>query len=377
VRLLFLIQGRTPQDHPGYHDGCLRLMAENTLSAYLPFCYYGDHTEGVDWRLRWISLLDQAKLFLPDVVFCQFFHGRIKHTRFLIEGLRSLPSRPTIASSCGDPFVPGLSFHNFPKPLRDSTRLADISFFTQMGAGATSAARWGAKNIVLWPHGICQVRFGLPMWSDHNAADFEVVFIGSHVVGRNPVSSLARAARARTALVLSLAKRYGKRFGLFGRGWSGLECWQGPVPYEMQGDTLQRGRLVVGGYPHSCADYYLSDRPFIAIGSGVPFLDYAVPKVDRIFRPGEHWYLYHDEQELLSTCDKLLETEGTSVALKAQAAADYVHSRHTQYHRMKFAIETMGALREARRQGRHCAAPNIDFLLSGFPLRDAVANWHG
>jgi hypothetical protein len=377
VRFLFLIQGKSIEDHPGYHDACLRLLDENLLSAYMPFCYYGDPTRVSSWEQRWESLLHEARLFAPDLVLCHFFHGPIKGTRILMDGLRSLPCKPTIASSCGDPFVPGFSFHNFPNSLRESTRAADLSFFSQMGAGAAAAAKWGARNIILWPHGLCQKRFKATVTSQLAPADFDVVFIGSHTAGRNPLSSITKAAKARKLLVLELARRYGQRFGLFGHGWQGMQCWQGPIPYHMQVETMRRGRVVFGGYPHTSADYYLSDRPFIAIGSGIPFLDFAVPKVDRIFHNNEHWYLYRDRDSLLKLTGDILDADESIILSRASAAAECIRRNHTQYHRMKFAIQTMGMLRAARLAGKRCEVPKIDFLLPGASQSGAIENWNG
>jgi len=377
MRLLFLIQGKSVEDHPGYHDGCLRLLAEGSLSAYEPFCYYGEAEKAGGWKPCWESLIRKAEAFAPDLIFLEFFHGPIRDTQFLMHKLRELPSRPTIASSCGDPFVPGLSFHNFPKSLQDSTGLADLSFFTQMGAGASAAAKWGARNIVFWPHGSCQVRFNSHLNVDNWAPEFDLVFIGSNTIGRNPLSSHNMAAKKRGNIVAALARRYGTRFGLFGNGWSGLKSWQGPIPYLAQVSTMRRGRLVFGGYPHTLADYYLSDRPFIAMGSGIPFLDYCVPKVDRIFRPEEHWYLYRDERDLFAQCDRLLGEDQTDLMARAKTAADLVHEKHTQYHRMKFAAQVMRDLREARQAGRKCPVPHIGFLLADAPQDGAVVNWVG
>ena len=377
MRFLFLIQGKAVEDHPGYHDACLRLLGENVLSAYMPFCYFGEPAQRMHWRERWEALLHDARQFSPDVVLCQFFHGPIEETRFLMDGLRALPSRPAIGSSCGDPFVSGLSFHNFPKPLRESTRLADLSFFTQMGAGANAAGKWGAKNIVLWPNGLCQVRFSSRLDLSAWKPDFDLVFVGSHNAGRNPLSSVTRAARNRFKLVSLLSRRYGRRFGLFGRNWQGNSSWQGPVAYSDQVVTARRGRIVFGGYPHCTADYYTSDRFFMAVSSGVPLVDYRVPKVDRLLADGSAWYSYCSEVELIRICDLLLNMDKQDLMEQSDTAAALVHERHTQYHRMKFAIQTMGMLRAARLAGKRCEVPKIDFLLPGASQSGAIENWHG
>lgn len=379
MRFLFVIQGASPDMHPGYHDGCLRLLAEGGISAYDYFCYYdrGENPEGRSWSEQWRRLALKAKAFEPDLIFLQFFHGAMEDVCSLMASLRALPSRPTIASSCGDPFAPGLFNHGFPRSLIESTALADISFFSQMGRSAHAAEKWGARNQFLWPHGNCQKRFP----NDFDAGDwrpeFDVVFVGNHTPVRNPFSSLGRGSKKRAALVDALTRRYGKRLGLFGRGWKGNPAWQGPIPYHDQVKTFRRGRVVFGGYPHASDDYYLSDRPFIAMGSGIPLIDYRVPKINELFREELDWYLFSNGDELMAQCDKILEADCADVMRKAEKAATLVHQKHTQYHRMKFAIETMSELRSARSQKREFKVPEIDFLLPGTSGRDAVRNIRG
>jgi len=379
MRFLFLIQGRTTDDQPGYHDGCLRLLQENRISAYDYFCYYdgSDNLTGKGWSEQWSRLERKAKDFSPDLVLLQFFHGPMDNVSGLMARLRVLPSGPTIASSCGDPFAPGLLDHGFPRSFIESSSLADMSFFSQMGRSAKAAEKWGARNLLLWPHGNCQKRFPNDFDAVTWKPEFDVVFVGNHTSVRNPFSSLGRGSKKRAALVDALTRRYGKRLGLFGRGWNGNPAWQGPIPYHDQVKAFRRGRVVFGGYPHASDDYYLSDRPFIAMGSGIPLIDYRVPKVDELFLEERDWYLFSDSNELMAQCDKVLKSDCAEVMRKAEKAAALVHQKHTQYHRMKFAIETMTALRMARLQKREFHVPEIEFLLPGPSGRDAIRNIRG
>lgn len=376
MRLLFLIQGRVPEDHPGYHNGCQRLLAEGCIDGYQYFCYHDRGKEGErrTWGEQWKRLRSEAIEFKPDLIFLQFFHGPMQEVRELMGILRALPSKPTIASSCGDPFAPGIFNHGFPKSLIESVVLADISFFSQMGRSAEVAAKWGATNLFLWPHGNCQVRFPNDFDPSTWKPEFDVVFVGNHTRVRNPFSCIGRGSRKRAALVADLTSRYGKKLGLFGHGWNGNPAWQGPIPYQDQVKTFRRGRVVFGGYPHASDDYYLSDRPFIALGSGIPLIDYRVPKVDELFLEERDWYLFSDGDELMAQCDKVLESDCVEVMGRAEQAATRVHQKHTQYHRMKFAIETMSELRLARSQKREFNVAEIDFLLPGLSGKNAVRN---
>jgi hypothetical protein len=146
--------------------------------------------------------------------------------------------------------------------------------------------------------------------------------------------------------VKALSERYGTRFGLFGHGWKGLASNQGPTPFDQQQNTYRRGRVVVGGTPYSVSDYYASNRPFFSIASGVPTIELSVPRLDRILRDQEHCYFSQSIDEIISQCDFLLRSDPVELYAKAAGAATYIAAHHTQYHRMKFQLETATRYRQ-------------------------------
>lgn len=48
---------------------------------------------------------------------------------------------------------------DYPDSFKQISQLADITFSTQMGKAADKMSKCGAKNIILSPLGMCQVRF--------------------------------------------------------------------------------------------------------------------------------------------------------------------------------------------------------------------------
>jgi hypothetical protein len=270
---------------------------------------------------------------------------------------------------------------DFPHSFKVAASLSDIVFMNAMGRAADAVANWGAKNIVLCPNGVCQKRFGsLPSTPESHEVDFDVVFIGSNTAPKNFLKGYYWGSKRRRQMIELLAKRYGKKFGLFGNGWAHLDCWQGPVPFSRQLEACQRGRIVFGGYPHVAKEaYYTSDRVFMQICSGIPFVDYHVPKTEQLLRNREHWFLVNDEDALIKACDMLLEQDKSERLGRASKTAEYVMEKHTQYHRMKFMLNTVLTYRRAKELGKLPPKPQLDFFLPEVDFAEeskiAIRNW--
>jgi hypothetical protein len=249
-----------------------------------------------------------------------------------------------------------------------------------MGYVARQLIASGSKNLVLMPNGCCQARFSSPSPCFLNRPEFEVGFVGSRIWSRNPLSHFYWVSRKRVEFVEAATKRYGRRFGLFGKGWEGNPAWQGPIPYAAQHEAYRRCAIALGGMPNAYHDYYTSDRVFIALTSGVPLVDHWVRGVDRILEPGRDWWLAQDQKEMFILCDRLLEAPSNDRVRLGREARERVLAHHTQYHRCKEMIEIVRSLREARLSGRRTAAPELTFLSNSCaagPAPDSIVGWEG
>jgi spore maturation protein CgeB len=132
--------------------------------------------------------------------------------------------------------------------------------------------------------------------------------------------------------------------------------------------------------PNGYHDYYTSDRVFIAVASGVPFVDHWLPGVDQILKPDRDWWLAHNIKEMFTLCDTLLEMPNSDRVCWGQVARERILAHHTQYHRCAEMIEIVSTLREARLSGHNAAKPELRFL---FDSRDAgttpdsIVGWDG
>lgn len=379
MRLLVLYQARdAARDHPGYYDGFEQLVAEGILKEHGAIPHYGVAEER-GWPALWDEAYAAARKMDADAVFLQFFHGPIPDPTAGIARLKGLPSKPVVFTSLGDAF--GRWTRRVPKSYRIASKLADVNFLTSMGHLARQLAHQGAYNLVLMPHGCCQVRFCAMVGQSRYSPDFDVVFVGSNKSSRNPLSRFFWTRQRRREFVAVMTKRYGGRFGLFGRGWTRNPSWQGPIPYERQHSAYRRGAVAVGGISIGYHDYYTSDRPFIAIASGVPFVDYWVAGVHLLLRPERDWWLAPDTQGMIRWCDHLLSLPDEERLRLGACAREHILKSHTQYHRCREMIDIVRDVRTARSRGARAARPQLSFLgqetnpSSAYPA--AIVNWLG
>lgn len=344
MRVLFLSQGKTIETHPGFQNALCTLREEGIINDFLNLPYFG-YAENYGWDAFYQHVVSLCKDNRFDIVHFHFFHAKGKPTpRACMMALKALPDPPIIVTSVGDGFSDNWMMPGYPDDFKEASRLADITFSTQMGKAADKMLKWGARNIVLSPLSMCQKRFnGDGIDLAIHRFDFDVVWIGSRNSSRffNPLNRNSYAACERNHLVEMLFKRYGARFGLFGNGWEHLSCSQGTIPFDQQQVAFKRGRVVVGATPYSFADYYASDRPFFSISSGIPTVEMRVPRLDRILRDGEHVYFVESSDKVIKKCDELLASDPQELYKKAGHAARFIAERHTQYHRLKFELDTV------------------------------------
>jgi hypothetical protein len=379
MRLLVLYQAcDAARDHPGHYDGFERLVAEGILETHRAIPYYGVAEER-GWPALWDEAYAAARKMDADAIFLQFFHGPISDPTVGITRLKGLPSKPTVFTSLGDPF--GRWTKRVPRSYRIASKLADVNFLTGMGYLSRQLARQGARNLVLMPHGCCQVRFSAMLDQTKYSPDFDVVFVGSRISSRNPLSHFFWVAQRRREFVALVTKRYGHRFGLFGHGWTCNPSWQGPIPFARQHSVYRRSAVVLGGMPNGYHDYYTSDRVLIAIASGIPFVDYSVAGVDLLFHHGRDWWLAPDTQGMIRWCDHLLSLSQEERLRLGGCAREHIFTFHTQYHRCREMIDIVRDLRAARLRGATATSPQLSFLRQAANPSSvhpaAIVNWQG
>jgi len=340
MKILFLSQGEEIQDHLGWNDALEKLKNEGEIDDFLNVPYFG-FAKKHGWDKFYDEVINLCKTEDFNIVYFHYFHKKgTPSPKNCIAILKALKKPPLVLLSSGDGFSDNWMNPDYPDNFKEASRYADITFSTQMGKAADKMKKWGAKNIVYTPHSMCQVRFNAEQIEvKHHNFDFDVVFVGSNNKSRNPLSRNFYVGIKRKRMVNALYKRFGMRFGLFGNGWD-LPCAQGFAPFKEQQKTFQRGRVLVGGNPYSNSDYYSSNRTFFEISSGIPTVELFVNRLDKVLRDGEHCHFGNTIEDIVKKCEDILSQDPKTTYLKSGAAAKYIEQNHTQYHRMKFKVNT-------------------------------------
>ena len=363
MRLLFVVQGHNEQDQIGYTSAARQLLAEGVLTNLTFFFPFQDFAQRKSWEDTWKALIQAAKESEPTCIFFQFFNYHAEAIATLIKGLESLPSKPLIMTSYGDPFSSSLLLPHPPSSFMRIARAADLNFQTTMGRCSDYLSRNAIRHLVFCPHGFCQKRFSPSPSELDTKRSFDISFVGSRNISKNPLSTLFYTGRRRQALVSLLQKDFGTRFALFGHGWEGFHSWQGPVPYANQIDAIRKSELFFGGYPGSNELLYQSDRPWIALMSGVPLIDWRIPGLSWILRDGSDWHPVCSSSELINKIDFLLSQSQERLRQQALQTALLAKDRHSQYHRMRFMIRTASLLWTSRDSHKTPPLPPFDFFL--------------
>jgi hypothetical protein len=369
MRFLFVVQGQDEQDQIGYTSAARQLLAEGVLEDLSFFFPLRDYGQSNSWEDTWATLIQLAKSTQPTCIFFQFFTYPAAKTDLLIKSLKSLSSKPLILTSYGDPFSWSLFAPHPATSYMKLARFADVNFVKALGNCAKYLQFYGVNKMLFCPDGFCQKRFSPSAFELTTSRSFDISFVGSRNISKNPLSTLFYTGRRRHRLVSLLQKEFGARFALFGRGWDGFPSWQGAVAYEDQVNAIRKSMLYFGGYPASRQFLYHSDRIFAALISGVPFIDWDVPGLSWMLQDGEDWYPVSTPSQMINQIKSLLSQDQKPLQEKAHLAALRAASRHSQYHRMRFMVRTASLRWIARNTRKTAPLPPFDFFLPEVDLQ--------
>lgn len=366
MKLLFLSAEREPGVPSGYEYAFAQMVRDQDLSGLHVLPHY-QLTASLGWRGYWDRVYREALEFQPDLIFVQSLFAKEAFRPEMLQRLRDLPNRPFLFSHTVDVFNKHL-FHPWMmtpvvKCYLDSSKCCDANFVCGMGWFAHGLHRKGVPRVYFLPAASCQVRFPAGPPPVGANPEFSLVLIANRMQFRNPLNRF-QDYPARDRLVRVLARRYGKKFAVFGNGWRGPSA-QGPVPFDQQHNAYRRGRIAIGHAAWLDIDYYCSNRSFIAIASGVPYLERYVPKLERVFGDRKDCFFYHSPMDAIRICDQLLTLDPEELMGIGRTAAENVYAAHTQRHRMRFLIQTVTAFKHARDTGKPWPRPRYESFMQG------------
>lgn len=321
------------------------------------------------WMKMMLKLLQVATEFLPTGIYWQGMTvGDIDDG--IMEKLKALRSRPVLCNENGDVFG-NFWVRPHPKVLPKLCRHMDVTFNSGLGREARYLKREGAQRVYLMPHGYDDVSFGDPFPEDYHP-EFDVVMIANATRPRKPFASMP-GIKARDSLVKALDHVFGSRLALYGQGWGSLRCARGPVSFFKQHEAYRNARVGVGLPNFFDIDYYESNRPFNAVGTGIPYVSGYSSRFDRILADGVHCFYFRTVDEAVDIVRRVVSLPEEERLAFGKVAADYVRSRHTVRQRMEIIVTTLERAREAARTGASFPEPLYDFFVDEAGAAEARA----
>lgn len=352
MKVVMFSQAREISDQPDYDISFRRATSAGERIDFLnvPFIGYADKH---GWNAFYRRVLEVNEDFHPDMVFFQFYHsGGDEGIAECCRSLRIARNRPLIFGSIGDPFYTGWASH-FARPLPKSAvnlaANADAFFATAMGNVAEELVRKGGKNIVFLPNAFCPEHF--PYWEDPYLEDreFDVVMLCSkgRLLGRKIVANYCNNWHRRY-VVSKMARYFGKRFSVFGRGWTNSSA-VGTIPFKEQVRIYRKSKVVLDApAPIIHTNYYSSDRAFFMLGSGSALVHFHTPRFETMVRQDENVYFVHRLRDVCSVCEKVLALPEDVLNARRTATRELVKERHLISHRVDTIISTAEALLKHR-----------------------------
>lgn len=364
MRLLVLLNENPAGAHDDVHRALGRLVAAGRLEDFAVIPHAARLADGTDEKSIAEEVLTTARSFEATAIICSHT-GSLRIEDHVLDRLRSLRSRPVMAYSDLD------MYHWFCKPFpRAALRIAqrcDVVFVCGDSDYVKSLQRHNCSDIRYIPLPTDEVRFPMPSATSglKREYDYDVVLVGNRVRSRLPLKTMT-GAREREQLVALFTRRLGRRFAVYGHGWTGTSA-RGPLPFEAQGRAYRSARLVLGNNNLHAA-YYFSNRLPIAMSSGCVMVHNWEPGLDTVFGDQPPFHLFHTPQQAWQAASRLLHSDDAKLDEQRNTAHDLALRRFTMFHVQEYMVRVLRSIRQARDGGDN-AVPVRNPWLGGERLR--------
>lgn len=267
------------------------------------------------------GLLNLVKAYSPDVILMQHLGGTGVDDRVFAE-LRSL-NRFALIYHEADPYSRWR--HRLPPEARSAGRNADVVFTVGRNEFRSNFLRSGSTD-VRWCSSVYDPgRFGNIPIPTGVSREYDVVVIANRTQARSPFTGHPNA-RQRVELVHRLAERFGPRFAVYGKGWTGPSA-QGPVNYDLQHRAIHSGWITANWDHYAKEDAYFSDRLPTTLATGSVHLTTLHEGFQEIFpENSEFLHLGRSPRTIVDIAEDLLATftpnDFVSTAVEGQRFAD-------------------------------------------------------
>lgn len=303
MRVLYIPNEHAHHRQEGARSGFAKLSASGLLSEVRVYSFLLRIREGEGFNSVFRGLCALVSELRPDVVLIQHPGGTGLLSDHWIQ-LRKI-SPFTLVYHEGD------AYDRWRKVLPPEAKAAAQSANLTLTVGASNQmsilSRAGARAMRWTPHSFDPMRFGMEAPIQVQEKEFDVVFIGNSVRSRMPGRSIP-GVRDRHRLVAEMSKRFGRRFAVYGKGWTGATA-QGPIAFADQERAVRSGWITANWDHYPAEAMYFSDRLPISLASGTVHVTTRHPGYDTVF-PEETPFLHFTNRvaDVTKRCSQLLDS---------------------------------------------------------------------
>jgi len=204
--------------------------------------------------------------------------------------------------------------------------------------------RAGTQNVEYWQIGVDPDQFHPLSETERvglrQAYSHDIAFCASKTSNSSfPASSL------RTSIAHELKRKYGKRFGLYGRGWGRGN--RGEVGYYRQNDVYNASKIAISVNHFNNVRMYFSDRQLITMASGALVICHYIPGLEEYFENGKDLVWFHTKGECFSLIDYYLQHPEEAKQIGTRGAQK-VLSQHSYSCRVRELALRLGFVKSER-----------------------------
>ncbi len=274
------------------------------------------------------SLIETAKRFKPDLVYCQ-----IQHTVIIDrDSLNAIKA-----------FVPNVKIVQYTIDIRASIQNSyyNVSKICDMNLICSSAQiqmhRDNGIPNVHFLHVGYDPNYHTPEIKPKESYEFDVVFVAN----TNTIENYP-AAEDRLNVANALRREFGSRFGLVGSGWPRDLKALGSVDINKSVEEVYSKSFSCISVSHfNEIDHYFSDRLLIAMSSGRPTVSWHFPKYESYFVDGCDLVIAKGPDDIVNKVKWLLDNKDKANYIGMNGAAK-VFAEHTYLSRITEMLEMIG-----------------------------------
>lgn len=313
-----------------FHLGLYSFFAERAIGDSLSeigeykFLNWQNYTKG-DWKIMSEKREEFEKIVLKltewaDVVFCQLQTPNIVTKELAIK-----------MNQCN----PNVKIYNWTGDVRNPIPLEIIEiapYVTTLFTNDTDVKTLKEKNLrseylqIGYPENIYNPK-------GNQAKAPEIVFMANNYYDTKKGQHQFPNGKARQDMVMFLKETYGDNFGVYGRGWSGLEEAD-YVNDAIKEASVYRGAKIAINYSHFDYSRYSSDRVLRIMGCGCFCITHKFPDMEKDYKVGEHLASFESFDQLKKEIDYFLANDVDRMRI-AKQGCEYVQRTCTWNVRLK------------------------------------------